>query len=186
MRMRIRVVIVGVAAALALGGMASASAPDSKRMERAKGFIADEQWARAIVELQAVADDQREANRDEALFWLAQSEHEMGDQPAAIQTLTRLERWFPASRWVRLGRSLRVEIAQRLKRDDVLWAVDAATAASRAAAFRPPDGRHGPVATPTGDVQTRTTRTTHTTRARRHAGGDRPAGAARSSPRAVP
>jgi hypothetical protein len=99
------------------------SNPDSKRMERAKDFIADEQWARAIVELQAVADDPREANRDEALFWLAQSEHETGDHPAAIQTIARLERQYPASRWMRLARSLRVEIAQRLNRDDVLWAV---------------------------------------------------------------
>jgi HEAT repeat protein/tetratricopeptide repeat protein len=99
------------------------SNPDSKRMERAKDYIADEQWARAIVELEAVAGDPREANRDEALFWLAQSAHEMGDHPAAIQTIARLERQFPKSRWMRLARSLRVEIAQRLNRDDVLWAV---------------------------------------------------------------
>jgi hypothetical protein len=92
-------------------------------MERAKDYIADEQWARAIVELQAVANDSKEANRDEALFWLAQSEHETGDHPAAIQTIARLERQYPKSRWVRLARSLRVEIAQRLNRDDVLWAV---------------------------------------------------------------
>jgi hypothetical protein len=114
--------MVIMAAWVALAGSASA-APDSKRMERAKDHIAEEQWSRAIVELQAVADDPREANRDEALFWLAHSEHEMGDHPAAIQTIARLERQFPKSRWVRPARSLRVEIAQRLKREDVLWAV---------------------------------------------------------------
>ena len=48
-----------------------------------------------------------------------------GDDPAAIQTIARLEGQYPASRWVRLGRSLRVEIAQRLNLDDVLWAVAA-------------------------------------------------------------
>lgn len=111
-----------VAAWIALAGAASA-APDSKRMERAKDYIAEEQWSRAVVALQAVADDPREANRDEALFWLAHSENEMGDHPAAIQTIARLERQFPKSRWVRPARSLRVEIAQRLKREDVLWAV---------------------------------------------------------------
>src|SRR5436305_13537995 len=65
------------------------SNPDSKRMERAKDFIADEQWARAIVELQAVADDAREANRAAALFWLAQSQYETGDHPAASETIAR-------------------------------------------------------------------------------------------------
>jgi hypothetical protein len=96
---------------------------DSKRMERAKEYFADEQWARAIVEFRAVADDPREASRDEALFWMAQSEFELEDYANAIQTLARLERQFPASRCVRLGRSLRVQIAQRLNLDPVLWAV---------------------------------------------------------------
>jgi hypothetical protein len=104
------------------GGAWAGTAPDSKRMERAKDYFAEEQWARAIAEFQAVAADPKEANRDEALFWLAQSEHETGDQSAAIQTIVRLERQFPKSPWVRFARSLRVEIAQRLNRADVLWA----------------------------------------------------------------
>jgi len=91
--------------ALTLIGMAdvasAVTAPDSKLMERAKEFFADEQWVRAIAEFQAVATDPREANRDEALFWLAQSEFETLDYSNAIQTLARLERQFPASRWVR-------------------------------------------------------------------------------------
>jgi len=120
--MKMRTWMMVVAVWVTLAGVASA-APDSKRMERAKDYIAEEQWSRAIVELQAVADDPREANRDEALFWLAHSENEMGDHPAAIQTIVRLESQFPKSRWVRPARSLRVEIAQRLKREDVLWAV---------------------------------------------------------------
>jgi hypothetical protein len=97
------------------------SNPDSKRMERAKDYFAEEQWVRAIAEFQAVAADPKEANRDEALFWLAQSEHESGDHSAAMQSIVRLERQFPRSPWVRLARSLRVEIAQRLNRADWLW-----------------------------------------------------------------
>ena len=104
------------------GGAWAETSPDSKRMERAKDFFAEEQWARAIAEFQAVAANPRETNRDEALFWLAQSEHETGDHSAAIQTIARLERLFPKSPWVRFARSLRVEIAQRLNRADVLWA----------------------------------------------------------------
>lgn len=110
-----------VTASLAFG----APAPDSQRLARAKDFIADEHWPQAIAELQAAVEDPKEANRDEALFWLAESEHEFGDQAAAVQTIARLEKEFPSSRWVRPARSLRIEIAQRLRRDDFLWFVAA-------------------------------------------------------------
>ena len=108
-------VLVGAAAAVA------AAAPESKRLGHAKDFIADEQWARAIVELQVLADDPKETNRDEALFWLAHSEHQSGDDAAAIQTIARLEKQYPKSPWVKIAGSMRVEIATRLKRDDLLW-----------------------------------------------------------------
>jgi HEAT repeats len=117
---------VTVMALLGTGGVSfAAPTPDSKRMERAKDYFADEQWARAIPEFRAVADDPKETNRDEALFWLAQSEYESEDYASAIQTIARLEGQYPASRWVRLGRSLRVQIAQRLNLAPVLWAVAA-------------------------------------------------------------
>jgi hypothetical protein len=96
-------------------------APDSKRLAAAKDYIADEQWNRAIAELQIVTADAGDPNRDEALFWLAHSQHQVGDQMAALGTIARLERLFPRSRWVRPANSLRIEIAQRLRRDDVLW-----------------------------------------------------------------
>lgn len=117
-----RVWMAAAAAWLLAAGIAGAAPdPDSKRLGQAKDYIADEQWARAIVELQAVANDPKEANRDEALFWLAHSEHQMGDDAAAIQTIARLERQYRRSPWVRLAGSLRVEIAQRLRREDFLW-----------------------------------------------------------------
>ena len=94
---------------------------ESKRMERAKDLIADEQWVRAIDELKAAAADRQEPNRDEALFWLAHSLNQARDSAAAIETIHRLEREFPASRWVKPARSLRIEIAQRLNRNDFLW-----------------------------------------------------------------
>ena len=103
----------------------AAAAPDSKRLALAKEYIADEQWARAIDELRAAAADPRDPNRDEALFWLAHSEYQVGDHAEAVQTIARLERLFVKSRWTRPARSLRVEIAQRLRRDDVLWVLAA-------------------------------------------------------------
>ena len=126
---------------LMAGGAYAAPAPDSRRLALAKDYIADEQWARAIDELRVVAADARDPNRDEALFWLAHSQYQVGDHVEAVQTIARLERLFVKSRWTRPARSLRVEIAQRLRRDDVLWvwaAPPATPPASPRAAF-PPD-----------------------------------------------
>ena len=106
---------------LAIATAAAAPAPDSRRMGRAKDFIADEQWSRAIAELQAAAVDPKETNKDEALFWLAHSQHQVGDDASALQSIATLERTAPKSPWLKPAGSLRIEIAQRLRRDDVLW-----------------------------------------------------------------
>ena len=68
----------------------------------------------------AVADP-KEPRRDEALYWLAHSLNQSGDQASAVETIGRLERDFPSSMWVKPARSLRIEIAVRLDRSDVLW-----------------------------------------------------------------
>src|SRR5918995_1575067 len=80
-------------------------APDTKRLGLAKDYIADEQWARAIAELELVSHDPDDAIRDEALFWLAHSRYQVGEHVEAIQTISRLERLFAKSRWVRPARS---------------------------------------------------------------------------------
>jgi hypothetical protein len=95
--------------------------PESKRLARAKDLIADEQWPRAIDELRAAVADAKEPRRDEALYWLAHSLNQSGDQGSAVETIARLETDFPSSMWVKPARSLRVEIAVRLNRVDVLW-----------------------------------------------------------------
>jgi outer membrane biosynthesis protein TonB len=100
---------------------AHARAVESKRMEHAKDLIADEQWVRAVDELKAAAADPKETNKDEALFWLAHSQNQAHDSAAAVETIRRLERDFPSSQWVKLAQSLRIEIAHRLQRNDLLW-----------------------------------------------------------------
>jgi hypothetical protein len=115
---------VGFVALLVVLGVAPGARADvieSQRLERAKDFIADEQWLRAMQELKAAADDPKETNKDEALFWLAHSQNQARDSVAALQTISRLEQGFPKSRWVKPARSLGLEIAQRLGRRDVLW-----------------------------------------------------------------
>ena len=108
---------------LTLGVYASAEAlaPESKRLGRAKDYIAEEQWPRAIEELRGAVADPKEPRRDEVLYWLAHSLNQSGDQAAAVETIGRLERDFPSSMWVKPARSLRIEIAVRLNRSDVLW-----------------------------------------------------------------
>jgi hypothetical protein len=98
-----------------------AALPESQRLERAKDLIADEEWVRAIEELKGAAEDPKEESKDEALFWLAHSHYQAHDTAAAVETIRRLERQHPKSAWVRPARSLRIEIAQRLHRNDVLW-----------------------------------------------------------------
>ncbi len=115
---RIGAVILVVSA---LPMIAHARPAESKRMERAKDLIADEQWVRAIDDLKAAADDPKEPNKAEALFWLAHSQNQARDTAAAVETIRRLERQFPTSPWVKPAQSLRIEIAQRLQRKDFLW-----------------------------------------------------------------
>jgi hypothetical protein len=93
----------------------------SARMEKAKDYIADEQWVSAIDVLRAASVDPKERNKDEALFWLAHSLHQARHLAEAVETIAQLERSFPKSRWVKPARSLRVELAQKLQRNDFLW-----------------------------------------------------------------
>jgi hypothetical protein len=97
------------------------AAAESRRMARAKDLIADEQWSQAVRELRAAAADPREPNKDEALFWLAHSLNQENDFAAAVETIRQLERQYGSSRWVKPARSLLIELAQKLQRDDVLW-----------------------------------------------------------------
>jgi HEAT repeats len=108
---------------LALGWAvgAYALAPESKRLILARDYIADEQWAQAIQQLRAAVNDPKETRRDEALYWLAHSLRHSGDPGEAVETISRLERDFPSSIWVKPAQSLRIEIAVRLQRNDVLW-----------------------------------------------------------------
>jgi hypothetical protein len=95
--------------------------PESKRLAHAKDLIADEQWTQAVDVLRQAVRDPKEPNKDEILFWLAHSQNQVRDTAAALDTIGRLERDFHASPWVKPAQSLRIEIAQRMRRSDVLW-----------------------------------------------------------------
>lgn len=100
---------------------ASGLEAESQRLARAKDFIAEEQWARAAEELRAVIDDPKQGGKDEALFWLAHSLNQAGDTFSSLTTISQLEHRHPSSLWVKPAQALRLEIAMRLGRSDVLW-----------------------------------------------------------------
>ncbi len=95
--------------------------PESKRLARAKDYVNDERWPQAVDELRAAIADPKEPRKDEALYWLAHSLNELGDRAAAVETISRLERAYPSSMFAKPARALRIEIAVRLNRSDVLW-----------------------------------------------------------------
>jgi hypothetical protein len=131
--------LLAIAAHEAGAASAGASA-DSRRMARAKDLIADEQWGRAVEELRAAADDPKERAKAEALFWLAHSLNQEHEFVAAVEVIRRLEREHRASPWVRPARSLLIELAQKLRREDVLWWTAAPPAAPAEPAPAPDPG----------------------------------------------
>ena len=133
-------------------GAAAAAAPDSARLGRAKDYIADEQWTRAIAELRIVVADPKDKSRDEALYWLAHSLNQAGDSAAAITTIRRLEREYPTSLWVKPAGSLRVDIAVHLQRSDVLWWMAVPPAPPAPAVAAAPRAPSVPPAAPTPPV----------------------------------
>jgi hypothetical protein len=116
---------------------AAAAPPESERLDRAKDFIADERWTRAIAELRVAVADRKEPARDEAAFWLAHSLYQAGEPGEALVVIDALEREQPRSRWVKPARSLRIEIAHRLNRKDLLWKVATPPAPPPPPAARP-------------------------------------------------
>ena len=117
--------VLGVVAIVLIAGsewLGAAPVPaESARMARAKDLISEDQWTAAIPVLRAAAADPKEQNKDEALFWLAHSQNQAGDLAEAVDSIRRLQREFPKSRWSEPAGSLMIELAQKLGRRDVLW-----------------------------------------------------------------
>lgn len=109
---------------------------ESERLARAKDLMSGDQWNAAIPVLRAAVADPAEANKDEALFWLAHSQNQAGDLAEAVASIRRLQAEYSSSRWSRPAFSLLIELAQKLGRDDVLW---------RAAVPPPPPPAPAPV-----------------------------------------
>ena len=145
--------LVSVIAVLAFNAEHAAASTgwpsESKRLAQAKDLIAEEQWTRAIEVLKVAAGDPKETGRDEAIYWLAHSLYHAGDSASALNAIVRLEQEFPSSLWVKPAGALRIEMAVRLRKNDVLWwtAVPPPPPPAAPAAVVPPD-RVKPPASP--------------------------------------
>ena len=131
-------------AALAAPAFAAGEKP-ADRLDTARLLIFDRNWPGAIAELRRVLQDAKEPLRDEARFWLAHSLFQMGNATEALQIIDVIEREHARSRWMLPAQSLRVEIATRIRRPDVLWRI--AETPQPPSAPRPPLMRT-PLATP--------------------------------------
>ena len=114
-------VIVAMAMSVGISAADTGWPVESKRLAQAKDLIAEEQWTRAIDILKVAASDPKETGRDEAIYWLAHSLYHAGDSAAALEAIRRLERDFPSSLWVKPAGALRIEMAVRMRQNDVLW-----------------------------------------------------------------
>jgi hypothetical protein len=107
--------------AATIAAAAEPAGQESKRLARAKDFIEGERWSQAIDDLQIAIADPKETRKDEALYWLAHSLNQVGDRAGSVEVIRRLEGEYPSSKWVKPAQALRIEIAVRLNRSDVLW-----------------------------------------------------------------
>ena len=116
-----KTLFTALAITLSLAGSVSAEPGD--RLDAARLLIFDRDWPKAVAELRRVLQDPKEPLRDEASYWLAQSLFQMGRPADALGVIDTLERDHPRSRWVLPAQSLRVEVATRTNRPDVLWRI---------------------------------------------------------------
>lgn len=122
MKTFVAMVIVSLCAA----GPAAAQEPrpgsaQSQRLDAARLLLFDRDWPGAVTELRRIVADAKAPQRDEASLWLAHGLFQMGNASEALQVIAALERDHPRSHWVLPAQSLRVQIAARTGRGDVLW-----------------------------------------------------------------
>jgi HEAT repeat protein len=87
----------------------------------ARDLIGDGEWERAEARLNRfIADFPQDREAPAALYWLAFSLKQQNKFPAADAALTRLIERYPSSTWINDARALRVEIAPRLRNNQVI------------------------------------------------------------------
>jgi HEAT repeat protein len=115
--------------------LASVAAQSENRLDSAarifregRELIADEQWEKAAAKFNEVITRYSDSpNIDAALYWLALALKKQGKFQQSDQALAQLIERFPDSAWARDARAMRIEIAPRLGKGDLI--AEGATAA---------------------------------------------------------
>jgi HEAT repeat protein len=84
---------------------------ESDLYDSATDALDDHNWRGAAAKFQRVAE-MHLAHADAALYWLAYAEGKMGARSEALDTLIKLQKAYPKSKWVEDGKTLEVEIRQ--------------------------------------------------------------------------
>jgi HEAT repeat protein len=79
--------------------------------DSATDSLDDHNWRSAASKFQRVTE-MRMVHADAALYWLAYAEGKMGARSEALDTLLKLQKSYPKSKWVEDGKTLEVEIRQ--------------------------------------------------------------------------
>ncbi|HKV42156.1 MAG TPA: HEAT repeat domain-containing protein [Blastocatellia bacterium] len=97
------------------------SDPATKMFLQGRDYLAEENWAQAEQQFNNFLKEySNNAKVDAALYWLALSQRKQDQLDRADQTLQELIRRFPKSTWVDDAKTMRLEIAPRLGKGEVI------------------------------------------------------------------
>jgi HEAT repeat protein len=100
---------------------AQAPSAAATAFREARDLIKEGEWEKAEARFNRfIAEFPKDREVAAALYWLAFSLKQQSKFPAADATLTRLIEQYPASTWVGDARTMRVEMAPRLKNSQVI------------------------------------------------------------------
>lgn len=103
------------------GQSADSSDPATQALREGRAAIASKDWARAVDKFNEIIKLYPQSeNVDASLYWLAFALKKQKQPQVAYDTLERLIRDYPRSSWVTDARSLRMEIALTLRKDDLI------------------------------------------------------------------
>src|SRR5262245_45208728 len=121
----------------------------SKLLREGRELIGERKWDPAAVKFnEIIRNYQRDKNLDAALYWLAFCMKQQGRPQEADETLERLVKDFPRSKWRDDARALRIELAGALGKVDVAkaalenlsWASASSSGSASSSATASPSG----------------------------------------------
>jgi HEAT repeat protein len=121
LRIILPIILVTAASIEVLAAQAQKPLASTTAFREARDLIGNGEWEQAEVRFNRfISDFPQDREVSAALYWLAFSLKQQGKLPAADAALTRLIDRYPTSSWLNDARAMRVEIAPRLKNNQVI------------------------------------------------------------------